>query len=531
MAQANGDPQNPGFGTVLHNVTPRFTRALNARSIMSNMIPDMTMPDEYPYCIWHPQTADESTYRSLAIRYPNMKYQVARACAVGGYMKLYQELDILPDVHVAEEARDSGQTDIFDLIINSPVLYSVMNDYERTINECDAPSHSQLNGDTAVRSWLSDTRQELKGPFSIWDFDEWDEFGDHDAYFDGHRELYFNITEDQCVGEDTSPEVPVSPEIVSLLHTPLPRHLPNGNKDLLIFMAAFYGDIDRYVRLRRPKMQYEKERNCILRGIYHNTMFARWWFEELQLQKPHVQNEITQSNIMRAVMARFIMIDDLSRINDETPDKYLPYTIYYPCVAAAATYKELARRKPAMKEQIARACIIGNYRWVFDDLDVEPTYFLLREARDSPHRCYLETLERVMEERNLTCDPPSDDYGDWKRYTHTKMQERHTTIGKMILPQEISLSDMSTEWDWIYDRRNVDVSRIELFVAVAERLRQVADFGSWGGEWEVNRSYGTDDIPTALAKAKAALGRLSLNADKSTVASSTTEGDFVVREP
>lgn len=50
-----------------------------------------------------------------------MQYQVERACAAGGYTSLYLELDLLPDVAIAEEARDnrtSGQA-IYESIINN----------------------------------------------------------------------------------------------------------------------------------------------------------------------------------------------------------------------------------------------------------------------------------------------------------------------------------------------------------------------------------------------------------------------------
>jgi hypothetical protein len=33
-----------------------------------------------------------------------MRYQVGRACAAAGYFDLYKELDLLPDVSIAEEA-------------------------------------------------------------------------------------------------------------------------------------------------------------------------------------------------------------------------------------------------------------------------------------------------------------------------------------------------------------------------------------------------------------------------------------------
>lgn len=62
-----------GFATELYSQDreyPEFTRALNARSIMSGTIPDMNEPHEFPHCIWHPDIASEATYRELAQRYP-----------------------------------------------------------------------------------------------------------------------------------------------------------------------------------------------------------------------------------------------------------------------------------------------------------------------------------------------------------------------------------------------------------------------------------------------------------------------------
>lgn len=61
-----------GFGEELRGTLPEFTRALNARSIMSNQIPLMSSEIEFPYCIWHPQVATEASYRKLVRRYPTM---------------------------------------------------------------------------------------------------------------------------------------------------------------------------------------------------------------------------------------------------------------------------------------------------------------------------------------------------------------------------------------------------------------------------------------------------------------------------
>lgn len=68
-----------GFGEELRGTLPKFTRALNARSIMSNHIPVINNDKEFPYYIWHPEVASEATYRELVHKYPKMAYLVGRA--------------------------------------------------------------------------------------------------------------------------------------------------------------------------------------------------------------------------------------------------------------------------------------------------------------------------------------------------------------------------------------------------------------------------------------------------------------------
>lgn len=50
-----------GFAQELHGTLDLFTRPLDARSIMSNFIPDMDpeRPGEFSYYIWHPQVTSE----------------------------------------------------------------------------------------------------------------------------------------------------------------------------------------------------------------------------------------------------------------------------------------------------------------------------------------------------------------------------------------------------------------------------------------------------------------------------------------
>lgn len=136
-----------------------YARARNARLIMSNIVPEIVRDDDKPYCIWYPDVASEETYRDLLMRYPEMRYTVGRACAVAGYAKLYHELDILPEVSIAEEARDNSESEgskaILDTIMRQPVCFAVLNDYNRTFNIDNPSSPAWMNGDTAVRSSLN----------------------------------------------------------------------------------------------------------------------------------------------------------------------------------------------------------------------------------------------------------------------------------------------------------------------------------------------------------------------------------------
>lgn len=88
-----------------------IARARNAQLIISNGIPTdevgLDNQARQPYSIWHPDIAREETYRELVRQCPAIRYRVGRACAAAGYVELYQELGLLPDVSIAEEARES----------------------------------------------------------------------------------------------------------------------------------------------------------------------------------------------------------------------------------------------------------------------------------------------------------------------------------------------------------------------------------------------------------------------------------------
>jgi hypothetical protein len=434
-----------GFAQNLHGTASDITRALNARSIMSNIIPDIAKPNETPYCIWHPDIATEDTYRELASRYPDMKYQVGRACAVAGYVDLFSELNLLPEVHIAEEARESGCSRIYELIMSNNIKYEVMNDYSRTIN-IDKPRQASLNGDTAIRAYL----------------DLHLNYFDFKYCFRGPNE-YFNITEDRCVGEDPEGNYPppyIKEDIAKLLYNALPVDLPTVNKDLLILMAAYNGDVDRYTRLRRPVM-IEGELGCLVRGIYHHPFFAKW--ASLQGFSD------TRHFIQRAITARFIMSNDLSRINDGLSNFELPSLIWYPAWPAPSILKELVRRKPTMAKTAAHACIAANYQTTFDELDVEPDDKLVSHARDSPNPYYLDFFRRKVE---------SQDQESFEQRFHGSLAQRP---GSYILHEKSTSTIVrvanqfmvSTEFDFgPYNGIDTSASTIELHVCAPDEMKQ-----------------------------------------------------------
>lgn len=466
---------------------PVFARTLHARAIMSNEIPDISVAEELPYCIWYPDVASEDTYRQLARRYPQMRYHIGRACAVAGYKDLYSELDLLPDVAIAEEARDSvmrsrrrrldddrsssGSQDIFDQIVRHPVRWQVMNDYTRSVNlDCPKPASYGLNGDTSVLSTL-----ELKRDFRR--LRPLSRFNDDKTHLNLSYEVdgelapyYFNITEDWNIDSHISTFYDTqdsgqrtSEEMTELMWNPLPVDLPWGNKDLLILMAAYYGNIDRYARLRRPMHVSMAEAHCIVRGIYHNTMFAKW----CSLQPDAAQ-------YASAINARFIMTNDLSRITENTRDEDLPHQIWFPLRAHAETYVELARRKPAARAAVARALIVADYQEAWDEMtDIEPYHELMVEAKASANPHYLACLGRICADRGLNPDVLEHKCTEDLSVPISNLVERTTT--RLVASPRVE----SAPWDGagpaIYDCVGVDVSEVELFGAAPRELRPCAE--------------------------------------------------------
>ncbi|KAK1963007.1 hypothetical protein LY78DRAFT_705441 [Colletotrichum sublineola] len=391
----------------------QLARARNARLIMSGEIPDTMTPEQQPYCIWHPQLAPEQTYRNLFQRHPEMRYQVGRACAAAGYNVLYQELDLLPDTAIAEEARESqtaGGQLIYDSLMSSPHRYSVIDDDDLTIQMGNPLSPAYLNGDTLVRLQL---------------------FGRYISPARFAKLPIPDIEEDMHINDKHSPtewDPKLYEEEKKLLYQPLPLDLPTVKKNTLTCFAAFEGNIDRYVRLSNPKRDMgHVHALAIVRGIYHNTMSARWWAEEIAQNTPRVQAIVSKSDplhsplsmIKMAISARRILINDPREFAEHgwPTDVPEPYHIWWPLRPNKDTLELLAKKVPSMTEQVAVAAIYCDEQLLYRMLNPKPHWRLYLAAQQSHNTFYAKDLEKRAAEQGISLDDGTSMDPDCKALT------------------------------------------------------------------------------------------------------------------
>jgi hypothetical protein len=374
---------------------------------MSDIIPDMQDPATQPYCIWYPDLASEETYREVARQYPSMRYQVGRACAAACYTDLYKELDLLPDVSIAEESREVDKdAEIYKIIMSGPQRYVVMEDFSRSVLETPR-TPAFLNGDMKPR-WALGQRVCPGKNLPETTADDID------------------IEEDGFIGlEDASLEDYAQLDLgqSDQLWMPLPPDLPFLEKRLQTQMAAWEGNVDRYSRLMHPRrLRTKLEYNCILRGIYHSTSFARWWAYQLETNPGRAilpgkllsqGNERECREIRTAINARRIMNNDITGLDDDSD--CLPWVIWGPVKPSQNTLADLVRKCPSMGHQVAITCIICDYESIFRLLKPPYTKSLYVAARRSENPFYLQYLEEIMKEHNIT--PP--DFHDFKDFDLT----------------------------------------------------------------------------------------------------------------
>lgn len=271
-----------------------------------------------------------------------------------------------------------------------------------------------------------------------------------------------NITEDMHIDEFESDlykrRLATRPEL-RLLHEPLPADLPTMEKDTLIAMAAHLGDIDRYVRLRRPKSVYN-EVTCCIRGIYHNTFFAIWCSKQPELNFPGIE---------RAINARMIMNNVLVVAPYKGYD--IPYLIWWPRVALESTYHHLAKLQPEMLHQIIRACIYARYQDLFDELlpQVTPDVILISEAANQGDLHFRQALDKRVNSLGIKPQFPPDIEG-WNKYLPSVIEQSTNCVVKHL----DNKAGVGTSFFYPYDGKQCDAMGIE-FMACLPDARKIAE--------------------------------------------------------
>ncbi|KAG7411308.1 hypothetical protein LZL87_007130 [Fusarium oxysporum] len=401
----------------LSSSMPQVARARNARRIMSNGIPEWMTAEEQPYCIWHPDMATEDTYRSLASKFPDMRYQ---------------ELDLLPEVSITEEARES-ETDggklIYEEIMSFKSRYAIMDDCKRTIELMDYECPAYLNGNTEVR-WRLTARQGI----TRWSND--------DLLPCIEEDMHLSL-EDQELGERHGT---LTDEEAKLLYSPLPRDLPTVKKTLLTQMAAHDGNIERYAQLANSgRTLTQLDQDCVIRGVLHHTMYARWWADQVKNDTIHARSAPYVWDIQRAIMARRIMLNDASAFEDGWPPGVpMPYIIWWPLQPQSDMLSLLAMKVSEMKRQCAAAAIACDYKNIYKDLDPETSWHLWKVASEfATNQFYREDQETRGREKDVNVE----DDAFMESYYSELMQMRESTVlddGGEKIPDSVEKHELLT---------------------------------------------------------------------------------------
>jgi hypothetical protein len=185
--------------------------------------------------------------------------------------------------------------------------------------------------------------------------------------------------------------------------------LPILEKDVLTQMAAYDGNVDRYVRLMHPRrLRTDCELYSILRGIYHNTMSARWWADQIETNPgriilpgvPLASDNGRECDMIRtAINARRVMTNDIAGFSNGS--KCLPWMIWWPLKPHQNTLRSLASKCSNMLPQIAITCVLCDYQSLYERINPTPRKSLIEVARRIENPFYLQDLEKRATEQGL----------------------------------------------------------------------------------------------------------------------------------
>ena len=266
--------------------------------------------------------------------------------------------------------------------------YAIMNDCERSVEmvEEDYECPAYLNGDTEVR-WRLKARQELSS------------HGLQNLLPCIEEDMHLDI-ERQEVDEEHGT---LSNEEAKLLWQPLPQDLPTVKKTLLLQMAAYDGNIERFSRLAGGgRTLSELDLECVSRGILHHSMFARWWADQVKDDTVYAKIVPYIAWIQVPIVARRIMVNDYAAFEKGWPaGAPKPYIIWWPLRPDAQFLLFLLERCPEISMQIAAAAIVCDYDHVYAAVNPEPCWDLWEVSTFSTNPFYREDQEKRAKEKNV----------------------------------------------------------------------------------------------------------------------------------
>ncbi|EEP76247.1 predicted protein [Uncinocarpus reesii 1704] len=161
-------------------------------------------------------------------------------------------------------------------------------------------------------------------------------------------------------------------------------------------------------------------------------MFAEWW--SMQPDMP----------------------DEAMTLSAETPEEHLPYL--NPHWADSETYLELARRKPSMMPQIARACIVIGNPLVGKAIDPTPDWFLLYEAeRDDRNPFFREDIMRWTRDMAIDLSETALERDAWKDMRPGTIHAWRGYVAASPESVRWTVFDHQPE-TWFYNERGVNMS-------------------------------------------------------------------------
>ncbi|ODM21536.1 hypothetical protein SI65_02380 [Aspergillus cristatus] len=351
------------------------------------------------------------------------------------------------------------------------VRYKVMDDYEHTVDLEDPFMPAFLNGDTAVRWTLQDR-------YAVPTYARERPFAQPDIEEDWHLNL-----ENADIPEES---MDLSYDEAKLLYTPLPPDLPTMKNELLIRMAAYEGNIDRYARLMRPRMSWD-ELGCVLRGIYHHTMFARWWADQLEINSQRLNSLSRQETwwrIKMAINARRVMTNDITGFNDQMEHK--PWMIWWPLKPSHSTLRELARICPSMGQQIAIASILSDDQSTYMGLNAKPTYYMWLAAEQSTNAFYCADL--VKRGAQMGIDPTNGRW-NWDGEADATIANREPTSEFVYAPLHEEMMYQHEFHPIMYEGLNPDASPVHPYVWLTREWARMIEVDCGGVYTEGNLGY------------------------------------------